>query len=257
MKAQLAVGWKKRGFVGFVIFIAFFGMSSEVHSGQNPQQSEGERLVREKQCLQCHKPNSSLNAPRLHGASREYLYNQLKAFQEGRRTNIFMKGVAAGLKDEDMQELASYFSGFNRCDVDMHANYAAGDVKLGEVKSKVCLACHTVNSTIGAPLLDGQNPFYLARQLRDLKYGRRQNPYMSELVKTLTEQDIDDVAAFFGTQENCERVRATAAEASKSVTIRLSATVVRQVEEVAKKKGIEPSRLFQQIVNEGVSQLSN
>ena len=79
------------------------------------------------------------------------------------------------------------------------ANLDAGKQKAQEV----CQACHGMdgNSPLpDNPKLAGQNPDYLAKALRDYKSGARKNPVMGAMASGLTTQDIDNVAAYFGSQ---------------------------------------------------------
>ncbi len=80
---------------------------------------------------------------------------------------------------------------------------AAGDPAAGKAKSAVCAGCHGAdgNSTNPEwPKLAGQHPSYLAKQLRDYKSGNRQNATMLGMVAALSNQDMDDLAAYFGSQ---------------------------------------------------------
>jgi cytochrome c553 len=80
----------------------------------------------------------------------------------------------------------------------------AGAPNLANGKKKaqaVCAACHgdgnkTVNDTY--PKLAGQYPEYLSKALHEYKNGKRKNPIMGSQAATLTEQDIADLSAYFG-----------------------------------------------------------
>lgn len=79
--------------------------------------------------------------------------------------------------------------------------YADGDVANGQQKSQPCQACHgadgnkTLDNTY--PRLAGQYEDYLAKTLRDYKTGERKNAIMAGFATTLTEQDIEDLAAYY------------------------------------------------------------
>lgn len=51
------------------------------------------------------------HVPKLGGQSPTYLVNALKAYRSGERSHPSMRGIAAGLSDKDMEELASYYGG--------------------------------------------------------------------------------------------------------------------------------------------------
>ena len=81
--------------------------------------------------------------------------------------------------------------------------WAAGDAARGKEKSTVCATCHGVdgNSTIPAnPRLAGQHASYLLRALADYKSGARNNPVMAGFVGALSEEDMQDLAAYFASQ---------------------------------------------------------
>ena len=81
---------------------------------------------------------------------------------------------------------------------------AAADLAAGKTKAtEICLACHGAegNSTVADfPKLGGQHPDYLAKALRDYKSGQRKNPVMAGFASALSKQDIDNLAAYYGSQ---------------------------------------------------------
>lgn len=81
--------------------------------------------------------------------------------------------------------------------------FAKGDAEAGQGKSAICAACHGMdgNSTVPTwPKLAGQHEQYLARQIRLIKSGDRMVPEMAGITPGLSEQDIDDLAAYFASQ---------------------------------------------------------
>jgi cytochrome c553 len=48
--------------------------------------------------------------PKIGGQSAKYIENALKAYQKGERKNPSMRGIAGGLSDQDMADLAAYYS---------------------------------------------------------------------------------------------------------------------------------------------------
>ena len=72
--------------------------------------------------------------------------------------------------------------------------------KGGAISSQTCAACHTADGSRGSPanpILQGQHPEYLAKQLAEFKSGKRKNPVMSGMAAPLSEEDIRNVAAFY------------------------------------------------------------
>ena len=82
---------------------------------------------------------------------------------------------------------------------------ASGDAAAGGKKSslKGCPACHGadgVSPSPDFPNLAGQYADYLETAMRHYKSGKRKNPIMSEQVKSLTDKDMMDLAAFYASK---------------------------------------------------------
>jgi cytochrome c553 len=79
------------------------------------------------------------------------------------------------------------------------------DAKKGEaIASGVCGACHTADGSRGSPanpILQGQHPEYLAKQLAEFKSGVRKNAVMAGFAATLSEDDMRNVAAFYAAKQ--------------------------------------------------------
>ena len=72
------------------------------------------------------------------------------------------------------------------------------------IATNVCAACHVFDGSRGSPaypILQGQHPEYLAKQLADFKAGRRNNAIMNGMAATLSEADMKNVAAFYASKE--------------------------------------------------------
>jgi cytochrome c553 len=81
---------------------------------------------------------------------------------------------------------------------------AAGDATAGAGKVAVCQACHGPNGNSVVPTfpkLAGQRPEYIVKELGDFKSGNRKNDQMSPQAALVNEQDFQDIAAYFSTQE--------------------------------------------------------
>jgi cytochrome c553 len=81
--------------------------------------------------------------------------------------------------------------------------YAKGDPDAGRSKSGVCVACHGltgVSPTDAWPNLAGQGYTYLVNQLKAYRDGTRKEPMMDTVAKRLSDQDIDDLAAYYSVQ---------------------------------------------------------
>ena len=78
---------------------------------------------------------------------------------------------------------------------------AKPDLAKGQTTAtNVCAACHTSDGSRGSPanpIIQGQHPEYLAKQLTEFKSGKRANPIMQGMAAPLSEADMKNVAAFY------------------------------------------------------------
>lgn len=80
---------------------------------------------------------------------------------------------------------------------------AQGDPEAGRVKANTCLGCHgipgymNVYPSYHVPRVAGQAEQYIVAALQAYANGNREHPTMRAQAKSLTEQDMQDIAAFF------------------------------------------------------------
>jgi len=80
---------------------------------------------------------------------------------------------------------------------------AAGDIERGKVKAYTCTGCHgipgynNVYPTYKVPKIGGQNYQYLVVALNAYKAGERDHPTMDAQAQSLSQQDIEDISAYF------------------------------------------------------------
>ena len=80
---------------------------------------------------------------------------------------------------------------------------AAGDAAAGQGKVAMCGACHGADGNSMAPSfpkLAGQGERYLLKQLHDIKGGARVVVPMTGMLTAMSEQDLEDIAAYFSAQ---------------------------------------------------------
>ena len=82
---------------------------------------------------------------------------------------------------------------------------AKADLSRGEaISNGVCVACHANDGSRGSaayPILQGQHPDYLVKQLQEFKGGKRPNAIMTGIASTLSDADMKNVAAFYGSKQ--------------------------------------------------------
>ena len=79
------------------------------------------------------------------------------------------------------------------------------DAAKGQQLAAACGACHMSDGSRGAPanpILQGQHPEYLVKQLTEFKSGKRKNPVMSGMVAAIgSEEDMKHIAAFYSSKQ--------------------------------------------------------
>ncbi len=85
----------------------------------------------------------------------------------------------------------------------LNVAFAGADIAAGKAKAGMCAGCHGAMGTSSNaiwPNLAGQHAEYLAKQLTDFKAGKRTDATMAPMVAGLSEQDIENLAAFYASQ---------------------------------------------------------
>ena len=82
--------------------------------------------------------------------------------------------------------------------------HAAGDPKAGYLKSSMCAGCHGIPGwrtaypeVYSVPKLGGQHAEYIVAALKGYQSGERSHPSMKGIAGSLSEQDIEDLAAYY------------------------------------------------------------
>lgn len=163
-------------------------------------------------CLACHGAdgNSPSNPiwPKLAGQHPQYIEKQLKDFKSGERTDPTMIGMVAPLNEQDMADLAAYFSSQTR----KGGTAAADQVEQGEKIYRAgnpatgvaaCMACHgpagSGNPQANFPSLSGQHAAYVEKALKDFRAGNRANDLnsmMQGVAGPMTDKEITAVAQY-------------------------------------------------------------
>jgi cytochrome c553 len=200
-----------RKYTAFVLCWLFIGSSAWCEPIIEGSAEAGK--ARSVTCAACHGAdgNSANPAwPNLAGQSAKYLLQQLEAFKSGTRSDPLMTPQAMMLSEEDMHNLAVYFSSqpsspkavADPAAVDKgQALYRGGDDERGVA---ACMACHGPtgrgNPAATYPALRGQYATYVATQLRAYASGKRKSDeptaVMRDIASRMTEEDILAVASY-------------------------------------------------------------
>ena len=76
----------------------------------------------------------------------------------------------------------------------------AQDAKIGRQKAQACMVCHGQNGLStqpDAPNLAGQPAMYISSSLKAYRSGDRRHEMMAMMAQTLSDEDIQNVAAWF------------------------------------------------------------
>lgn len=162
-------------------------------------------------CGACHGAdgNSIIPAnPNLAGQNASYIVSQLEYFKSGERANAIMKGMAAALSEQDMADIAVFYSKQKvkvgaASETLVHkgeAIYRGGNPEMGV---PACTGCHGPqgegNPGAEFPALSGQKATYTEAQLLAYRKEARTNPKASIMIgvaRGLSDKDIKAVSDY-------------------------------------------------------------
>ena len=160
-------------------------------------------------CAACHTADGSRGSPAnpiLQGQHPEYIVKQLQEFKSGKRANAIMQGMAAGLTEEDMRNVAAFYAGKQA------KPGAAKSKELAALGEKIyrggiadrnvpaCAGCHTptgVGMPSQFPRLAGQHADYTAAQMLAFRDGvRKNNAIMTGVAAKMNDREIQAVSDY-------------------------------------------------------------
>ena len=162
-------------------------------------------------CAACHSVDgNSINPiwPKLAGQHTQYLVKQIQDFKDGKRVNAQMAPMVASLSEQDITDLAAYFSsqkvkpGSAKPELIEAGQklYRAGDTQAG---IPACMACHgpagAGNPVALYPAIAGQHAAYTAIQLKAFKSEERSNDankVMRTISASMTNAQIEAVSEY-------------------------------------------------------------
>jgi cytochrome c553 len=164
-------------------------------------------------CVTCHGMHgegAANGAPRLAGQNPDYMSHALTMFKEGTRTNAVMQPIARNLGDEEIRELADYFSqetaplaiaaALQRPDLVLAGQQLA---ETGAANAAACFSCHAAQGKgNGArfPGIAGQPAQFVVDRLHEFqaraRNGTPQPGTMTAVAATMDERQIEEAAAY-------------------------------------------------------------
>jgi cytochrome c553 len=164
-------------------------------------------------CQGCHGErglSSEPMIPHLAGQYAKYIAKNLRNFQTGARVHQIMSAMAATISDEDLDDIAAYFSSQPKMkgkgpgpNIDLGKNlFLNGDMSRNIV---ACVNCHGVEGKGNSPrnpvfpVIGGQQSGYLRGQLLNWKNGERTNSpggIMNIIAQRLSNAEIESLANY-------------------------------------------------------------
>lgn len=205
-----------RVFFPFVksLFVAMLAVSSVSYAAEekkapNVDPAKGEAVYNSMACVGCHGAAGNSTIPQnpvLAGQHPEYVAKQLAEFKSDVRANPIMSGLAKGMSDEDMKNVAAYLAkqeakggaAKNKDTVEFGKKIYRGGI--AEKKVPACAGCHgPAGGGIPAQFarLAGQHQDYTAAQLTAFRGGARKNSdQMTTIAKRMSDDEIQAVADY-------------------------------------------------------------
>jgi cytochrome c553 len=160
-------------------------------------------------CFGCHGAEGISNNPQfpnLRGQKDVYISKQVKYFRHNLRIDPTMSAMAQALSDEEINNVAAFFYDLGQQPLGAAPELVVpdatpvGDVEAGREKAAVCAACHGKNGISlqrNYPNLRGQHRAYLVKQMNAFRQGPRNDPIMTPMLGTMSDQDVVNIATYF------------------------------------------------------------
>ena len=196
-------------FAATVAIVTFSAQAQELVG--NAKAGEGKNAM----CIGCHgivgyKSTfpEVYQVPMISGQNAKYISNALHAYQKGERKHPRMRGIAQSLTEQDMADLAAYYSASGVvAGVELPAkpvNVASTEVQALLNKAN-CASCHGANFSKpidpSYPKLAGQHADYLFVALKSYKVENnpkvgRANAIMAGMAKQYTNAELKQLANY-------------------------------------------------------------
>jgi len=188
--------------------LLLMGLTGLVQAAGDAAAGQGKVAV----CGACHGADGNSpapNFPKLAGQGERYLLKQLQDIKSGVRPVLEMTGQLDNFNEQDLADIAAWFSsqkmtvGAAEADLVARGESLFRGGKLAE-GMPACTGCHspqgTGNSAAGFPHLGGQHAQYTAKQLTDFREGDRVNDgdamIMRSIAAKLSNKDIAAISSY-------------------------------------------------------------
>ena len=166
-------------------------------------------------CIGCHGIPGYQNSfpenhkvPKISGQSAPYIAGALQAYRKGDRKHPTMRGIAGSLSDQDIADLAAFYSGHNPGVTAPEQPKAAPAAVAALLEKGACVSCHGANFSKpidpSYPKVAGQYADYLYVALKSYNvqgnpYIGRANPIMAGITQQFSNAELKQIANYLAT----------------------------------------------------------
>jgi cytochrome c553 len=201
------------------VAVVLLGASFAVHA-QDIKGDAAAGKTKNAMCIGCHgiagyqaSFPEVYKVPKISGQGAKYIVSALNAYKKGDRKHPTMRGVAESLSDQDMADLAAYYSVHG---VVEGATLPAKPSKepsaqvAALLQKAACISCHGENFakpiSPDYPKIAGQHSDYLFVSLKAYKTENnpqigRNNGVMAGMVKQFSNNELKEIAKYVGSLE--------------------------------------------------------
>jgi cytochrome c553 len=146
--------------------------------------------------------------PKISGQGAKYIVSALNAYKKGERKHPSMRGIAAALSDQDMADIAAYYSTHGVVEgatLAAKPSHEPSEQVAGLLKKAACISCHGENFakpiSPDYPKIAGQHSDYLFVALKAYKTENnpqigRSNGVMAGMVKQFSNAELKEIAKY-------------------------------------------------------------
>ncbi len=192
------------------LIIALLCLGASVHAfAQDARAGEKKAAM----CIGCHGiPDYKASFPEVYrvpmiaGQGAKYIVSSLTGYKKGDRKHPTMRAIAASLSDQDMADLAAFYSTQAKADAPPATIAGEAPAAVAELLKKGnCVSCHGANFSApidpSYPKLAGQHPDYLYVALKEYQTDKnpqvgRNNAIMMGMARPYTHAEAKLMASY-------------------------------------------------------------
>jgi cytochrome c553 len=161
-----------------------------------------------KKCVKCHGEDGNASGsgmPNLTAQDPAYFVQSMQCYRNGERGHRLMQKLVAELDDDTLLKMGTFYAVQEPKRTETAGD---GNPDLGQALTEGCAGCHGADGNpTGAnmPTLAGQDARYFSKAMQAYKEGKRSHQKMFEAVEGLSEEDVQNLAAFYAVQDPVRR----------------------------------------------------